>query len=100
MFDCMLDRFSSEFRGELFSTMLELNYTLTESPSLIAIYKDEVKVAVELVRYLLLYADGSLDKVFELDEDEEESFTTIYNPSSDLIHDAYHNLYQIYEELD
>lgn len=92
--------FSSEFRGELFSTMLELNYTLTESPSLIAIYKDEVKVAVELVRYLLLYADGSLDKVFELDEDEEESFTTIYNPSSDLIHDAYHNLYQIYEELD
>ena len=92
--------FSSEFRGELFSTMLELNYTLTESPSLIAIYKDEVKVAVELVRYLLLYADGSLDKVFELDEDEEESFTTIYNPSSDLIHEAYHNLYQIYEELD
>lgn len=92
--------FSSEFRGELFSTMLELNYTLTESPSLIAIYKDEVKVAVELVRYLLLYADGSLDKVFELDEDEEESFTTMYNPSSDLIHEAYHNLYQIYEELD
>ena len=100
MFNCMLDMFSSEFRGELFSTMLELNYTLTESPSLIAIYKDEVKVAVELVRYLLLYADGSLDKVFELDEDEAESFTTIYNPSSDLIHDAYHNLYQIYEELD
>lgn len=100
MFNCMLDMFSSEFRSELFSTMLELNYTLAESPSLIAIYKDEVKVAVELVRYLLLYADGSLDKVFELDEDEEESFTTIYNPSSDLIHDAYHNLYQIYEELD
>lgn len=100
MFNYMLDMFSSEFRGELFSTMLELNYTLTESPSLIAIYKDEVKVAVELVRYLLLYADGSLDKVFELDEDEEESFTTIYDPSSDLIHEAYHNLYQIYEELD
>lgn len=100
MFNCMLDMFSSEFRSELFSTMLELNYTLTESPSLIAIYKDEVKVAIELVRYLLLYADGSLDKVFELDEDEEESFTTIYNPSSDLIHEAYHNLYQIYEELD
>ena len=100
MFNCMLDMFSSEFRSELFSTMLELNYTLAESPSLIAIYKDEVKVAVELVRYLLLYADGSLDKVFELDEDEEESFTTIDDPSSDLIHEAYYNLYQIYEELD
>ena len=100
MFNCMLDMFSSEFRSELFSTILKLNYTLAESPSLIAIYKDEVKVAVELVRYLLLYADGSLDKVFELDEDEEESFTTIYDPSSDLIHEAYYNLYQIYEELD
>ena len=95
MFDCMLDMFNSDFRCDLLGSLIDLYLTLKETPSLLAIYKDEVKVAVELIKYLLLYADGELDRVFELDLDEKND-----DLACDLAHEAYGYLYKIYKELD